>query len=49
MNKARLRGKPIAPADAWIAATSLLLDIPLVTHNGAHYAGIDDLRVISEA
>ncbi|MGH9932211.1 MAG: type II toxin-antitoxin system VapC family toxin, partial [Pyrinomonadaceae bacterium] len=35
MTSARLRGRPIAPADAWVAATALLLDIPLVTHNGA--------------
>ena len=49
INSARLRGRPIAPADAWVAATALLLDVPLVTHNGAHYSGIDGLRVISEA
>ena len=49
INSARLRGRPIGPADAWVAATALLLDVPLVTHNGAHYAAIDGLRVISEA
>lgn len=49
MNSARLRGRPIAPADAWVAATALLLDIPLVTHNSGHYTGIPGLRVISEA
>jgi predicted nucleic acid-binding protein len=49
INSARLRGRPIAPADAWVAATALLLDIPLVTHNGAHYVGIKGLRVTSEA
>lgn len=48
MNSARKRGQPIAPADAWIAATALLLDVPLVTHNSSHYIGIDDLRVISQ-
>lgn len=48
-NSARLHGRPIGPADAWIAATALLFDIPLVTHNGAHYTGIEGLRVISEA
>ncbi len=47
INGARLRGRPIAPADAWVAATALLLNVPLVTHNGAHYSGIDGLRVIS--
>ena len=49
MISARLLGRPIGPADGWVAATALLLDIPLVTHNGAHYTGIDGLRVISEA
>jgi predicted nucleic acid-binding protein len=49
MKSARLRGRPIAPADAWVAATALLLDIPLVTHNSDHYTGIEGLRVISEA
>ena len=48
MNSARLRGRPIATADAWIAATALLLDVPLVTHNGGHYSGVAGLRVISE-
>ena len=49
MNSARLQGQPIGPADAWIAATALLLDLPLITHNGAHYRGVEGLRVISEA
>jgi predicted nucleic acid-binding protein len=49
INSARLAGRPIAPADAWVAATALLLNVPLVTHNGTHYSGIEGLRVISEA
>ena len=49
MNSARLVGRSISPADAWVAATALALDIPLVTHNGAHYTGVAGLRVISEA
>jgi tRNA(fMet)-specific endonuclease VapC len=49
MNSARLAGKSIGPADAWIAATALLLDVPLITHNAAHYNGVEGLRVISEA
>ena len=48
MNSARKRGRPVAPADAWIAATALLLDVPLITHNGTHYSGIEGLRVICE-
>lgn len=30
MNSARLRGRPIAPTDAWIAATALHLGVPLI-------------------
>jgi predicted nucleic acid-binding protein len=41
-------GRPIDSADAWVAATSLLHSIPLVTHNQRHYTGIDGLVVISE-
>lgn len=48
MNTARLNGRPIATSDAWIAATALFLDIPLVTHNRRHYSGVAGLRVISE-
>ena len=46
---ARRRGCPIETADAWIAATALLYNIPLVTHNRNHYVGVDGLSVISEA
>jgi len=49
MNSARLQGQPIGPADAWVAATALLLDVPLITHNKVHYRGVEGLRVISEA
>ena len=45
----RMRGRPVGPADAWIAAPALLLDIPLVTHNSSHYEGIPGLRLISES
>lgn len=42
-------GRVINTADGWIAATALLHNIPLVTHNGGDYSGIDGLVVISEA
>lgn len=45
---AQLKGRPIAAADAWVAATALFLGVPLVTHNGRHYSGVAGLRVISE-
>src|SRR5438034_10114250 len=43
---ARSNGRPIASADAWIAATALFLGVPLITHNGRHYAGVDGLQVM---
>lgn len=46
---AKRSGRPIGAADAWVAATALLENAPLVTHNRAHYAGVADLQVISEA
>jgi tRNA(fMet)-specific endonuclease VapC len=45
---ARRNGRPIETADAWIAATALQQGIPLITHNRAHYVGVDGLQVISE-
>jgi tRNA(fMet)-specific endonuclease VapC len=46
---ARLRsqGTPIADADAWIAATASVLDVPLVTHNRRHFEQINGLQIIS--
>lgn len=43
------KGRPITDADAWIAATALLVDVPLVTHNKDHYVDIDGLTIISQA
>ncbi|SRR5258708_1083531 len=44
---AQASGYRIECADAWIAATALLYDLPLVTHNGDDYRGVPDLEVIS--
>ena len=41
-------GRPIAPADALIAATALLLGVPLVTHNGTDSTGVPGLVIVSE-
>src|SRR5262249_44202712 len=48
-SQARALGRPIDVADAWIAATALLLGVPLVTHNPADYAGVSGLAVLSES
>jgi predicted nucleic acid-binding protein len=39
-------GRPIATNDAWIAATALRLDLPLMTNNPADYRAITGLTVI---
>jgi len=44
---ARSRGRRIECADAWIAATAMQYDVPLVTHNRADYLGVPDLKLIS--
>jgi predicted nucleic acid-binding protein len=36
------------PKDAWIAATALYLNAPLVTHNAAHFRDVPGLHVITE-
>ena len=48
-DEARRAGRSIATSDAWHAATALLEDVPLVTHNRRDYAGVSGLRMISEA
>ena len=40
-------GRPIGFADAWIAATALQLNIPLVSHNAKHYEPLEALTVIT--
>src|ERR1019366_2069748 len=44
MVAARRNGRRIETADAWIAATALLYDAPLLTHNKADYLGVPGLR-----
>jgi predicted nucleic acid-binding protein len=48
-DSARRQGRPMGAADAWIAATAFLQNVPLVTHNRAHDVGVEGLLVISES
>jgi predicted nucleic acid-binding protein len=44
MVAARRNGRPIETADAWVAATALVFDAPLLTHDKADYIGVPGLR-----
>ncbi len=46
---ARANGQPIGCADAWIAATAMFHEVPLITHNRNDFSGVPELTVISEA
>ena len=46
---AQARGHRIECADAWIAATALLYDLPLVTHNRSDYKGVPGLKITRTA
>ena len=47
MVAARANGRRIEAADAWIAATTLLYNATLITHNPKDYLGVPNLRVHS--
>lgn len=40
-------GRPISAQDAWIAATALHYDLPLITHNVKDFARISNLQLIT--
>lgn len=42
-----IKGHPITGNDAWIAATAIRYQIPLVTHNPRHFSFIPDLQIVS--
>jgi predicted nucleic acid-binding protein len=41
------KARPIATADAWIAAAALLHGCDLVTHDRVDYQGINGLRIVT--
>ena len=46
--KTQNAGTPLSWDDSWIAATALRHNLPLVTHNGKHFAKVPGLNLISE-
>jgi tRNA(fMet)-specific endonuclease VapC len=48
MVAARRNGRRLETADAWIAATAMLYDAPLLTHNAKDYLGAPGLKLITE-
>ena len=46
-NESTRIGHPISSADAWIAATALVLVAPLVTNNPRDYVHLDNLQIVS--
>jgi tRNA(fMet)-specific endonuclease VapC len=48
-HQAQRQGRFIETSDAWIAATALLYQIPLVSHNRKHFDWITGLQLISES
>jgi|SRR5688500_1437506 len=48
-NVSTIKGRPVAPSDAWVAAVALRHGLPLVTHNRRHFEHVPGLTVISEA
>ena len=47
MTTSKARGRRMDTADAFIAATALLYDIPLLSHNRRDYLGLPNLKLIS--
>jgi tRNA(fMet)-specific endonuclease VapC len=46
-NESLRMGHPMSSADAWIAATALVLAAPLVTNNSKDYRHLDTIQLIS--
>ena len=48
-NESMRKGRQMSSADAWIAATALVLSAPLVTNNPKDYRHLDNLQLVSTA
>ena len=48
-NESERKGRRMGSADAWIAATALVLSAPLVTNNPKDYRHLDKLRLVAAA
>ena len=48
-NESVRKGRQMSSADAWIAATALVLSTPLVTNNPKDYRHLDKLQLVSAA
>ena len=46
MNESFLRGRVMSHPDAWIAATALVIDVPLATNNLRHFRHLDRLKFL---
>ncbi len=44
---AKRKGRPIQTADAWIAASALHYQVPLITNNRDDYSSVDGLVLLS--
>jgi predicted nucleic acid-binding protein len=47
-DQARRNGRPIQVGDAWIAATAISLNVPLITNNRRDFTGIAELRLLPQ-
>lgn len=45
--EARRKGRPIQTADAWIAASALHYQVPLITNNPSDYGMVSSLHVLT--
>ncbi len=48
MARTRRNGRQLSCADGWIAATAILYDLPLLTHNRRDFQHVPGLRLASE-